>query len=286
MNVSPGGSIGDTFIALAGAELNFDRGAGGRFVDAESGGEINYFGGSILFANAFDAGEFNLYGGSIDRFHVHGGSHVTLRGGSVNNAFEAHDGSLVRVLGGTVSGFVVMLGQSTIEMTGGRIQNGLLAESGAALHLSVLSVLVDGAPATEAAQGEPYEVEQRDSGRVGRARQRRPVRVQPERERRLRAEPLRPRGCVHGHDRPHAGIARQRANRGGCGPRAPPQIPTDAVVCDPATAESRQPTPVSPETVTRSVSEERQPTVSGAASLTLRVTKGSRAGRSSGVSRL
>lgn len=101
INVSAGGTIGSSFDANSGSEINIRGGSVGILLDAFSGSEINISAGSV--AEGFDANTgsvVNISGGSVAAgFDAFSGSVVNISGGSVGIDFDALPGSQVNLFG-------------------------------------------------------------------------------------------------------------------------------------------------------------------------------------------
>lgn len=85
INVFAGGTIGSSFDALSGSEINVRGGSVGAEFDAFADSEVNISGGFV------EAG-----------FDANAGSAVNISGGSVGNGFDAFSGSVVNISGGVL----------------------------------------------------------------------------------------------------------------------------------------------------------------------------------------
>ena len=101
IDVSTGGSIGTSFDALSGTEINISGGSVGIVFDAFSGSEINISDGFI--GEDFDANsgsEVNISGGAVAAsFDAFSGSVVNISGGSLGDDFDALSGSQINLFG-------------------------------------------------------------------------------------------------------------------------------------------------------------------------------------------
>lgn len=127
INVSIGGSIGNSFDALSGTEINVSGGVIGIVFDAFDGSEINITGGIV--------------GGSFD---ANDGSEVNISGGSVGASFDAFSGSVVNISGGTIGDDFDALAGSQINLFGS--------------DFALDDVLID----EEQLSDEPFTIEKRD----------------------------------------------------------------------------------------------------------------------------
>lgn len=101
INVTAGGSIGASFDALSGTEVNISGGSVGIVFDAFSGSEVNISDGFI--GESFDANGgslVNISGGSVGAgFDVFSGSVVNISGGFIGDDFDALPGSQINLFG-------------------------------------------------------------------------------------------------------------------------------------------------------------------------------------------
>ena len=92
LNLSNSSSVGTSFTAFFGSEINISGGSVGDGFEAFFGSEVNISGGTV--GDFFDVvnGEVNISGGSVgDRFDAYS-SMVNISGGTVGNFFEACSG--------------------------------------------------------------------------------------------------------------------------------------------------------------------------------------------------
>lgn len=162
VNVADGGSIGDSFEARSGSEVNVNSGTVGRDFEAHSGSEVNILGGRIDFGFRALAGSvLSISGGTAGRQSVFPssnlitshGSHVSIRGGSIGISsraggvfdisggsvgpqFQALSRSVVTVTGGSVGGRFSANSGSTVRIAGGAVRGGFTANNGSVVRIN------------------------------------------------------------------------------------------------------------------------------------------------------
>ncbi len=131
LNVADGGSVGSSFGASSGSEINISGGDVGEYFDAYFGSEVN------------------ISGGSVDHsFGANRGSEVNISGGSVNYHFRAHADSNVNISGGSIGRFFRADSRSKVSISGGSIGHDFKAEFGT-VELSGSEFLLNGIPFSE-----------------------------------------------------------------------------------------------------------------------------------------
>ena len=102
LNVSDGGSVGSSFNANSGSEVNISGGTLGFSFDANSGSEVNISGGSVGRSSDANWGSVvNISGGLIGSgFNANRGSEVNISGGAIGADFQNANDSVVNLFGG------------------------------------------------------------------------------------------------------------------------------------------------------------------------------------------
>ncbi len=90
LNVAVGGTVGESFAAQSGSEVNINGGSVDRSFLALEGSEVNISDGTVGDRFIADFGSVvNISGGSVGaEFNVHSTSEVTIRGGTVGRRFQ------------------------------------------------------------------------------------------------------------------------------------------------------------------------------------------------------
>ncbi|MEM8866121.1 MAG: hypothetical protein AAGF31_11310 [Planctomycetota bacterium] len=143
INLPPASNFGN-FASIGGIEgettqLNLlDGGSLGFSFDADSGAEVNVFGGNVREDfSALDNSEVNISGGQFaGGFDARSGSLVNISGGDVGDSLRAHDGSRVNVSGGSIGVGFWALGGSDVNITAGSIGFSMSTYPGSSVTIS------------------------------------------------------------------------------------------------------------------------------------------------------
>jgi len=124
LNIAAGGTVGFSFDADSGSEVNLSGGVLGGGPSANAGSEINVNGGTVLTGlTANSGGVVNVSAGSAGpNFDARFGSVVNISGGSLGARFTAENGSDVNISGGTVGPSFQADAGSDVELIGGEFQ--------------------------------------------------------------------------------------------------------------------------------------------------------------------
>ncbi len=155
LNVAEGGSVGHTFMANAGSEVNVTGGSVGSLFGAESGSEVNIsgghvgnglraysdsvvnvFGGTVGDSYAYSGSEVNISGGLVDGLVATSGSVVSIDGGTVGENIRAESGSVVHISGGSLGYFFRAFSGSEVKISGGNLGHNFFALPGSKVHIS------------------------------------------------------------------------------------------------------------------------------------------------------
>ena len=124
LNVSDGGSVGSSFNANSGSEVNISGGSVGTSFNANSGSEVNISGGTLgFFFDANSGSEVNISGGSVGRSSdANWGSVVNISGGLIGSGFNANRGSEVNISGGAIGADFQNANDSVVNLFGGEFR--------------------------------------------------------------------------------------------------------------------------------------------------------------------
>lgn len=138
LNVSDDGSVGNSFEANSGSEINISGGLVGSLFSANSGSEVNVSGGFVDGQFVAESGSVvNISGGSVSSFFdANSGSEINISGGLVGNFFDANSGSEVNISGGTVAGFFEANSGSVVNISGGIVNDFFDANFGSVINIS------------------------------------------------------------------------------------------------------------------------------------------------------
>lgn len=133
--------------ALFGTLVNMDGGSVKYYVSVERGAIFNFSGGELKRGMYLDpGGRVNVSGGLVEGYiHVSEGSTLTISGGEVTADTTVYEGAVLSIEGGTIRDEISVY-RGTVNISGGRLGDGLYVYQGGHARLSGADFRIDGVP--------------------------------------------------------------------------------------------------------------------------------------------